>query len=57
MPSWLTAITPTSPSRLWREAAYTPSTSATTTVSAIDSTASGSVTRSRSAISSPVGVS
>ena len=51
MPSWLAAMTLTSPSRLWRDAAYTPSASATTTVSAIDIAASGSVTRSRSAIS------
>ena len=57
MPSWLAAITPTSPSLLWCDAAYRPSASASTTVRPMASSASGSVTCSRSAINSAVGVS
>ncbi len=55
MPSWLAAITPTSPSLLCRAAAYTPSTSATSTVMAMAISASGSVTSRRCATSSAVG--
>jgi len=57
MPTWLAAITPTSPSRLWRDAAYTPRPSASATVNAMAISASGNVTRRRSPISSAVGVS
>ena len=57
MPIWLIAMTPTSPPRPWRAAANRPSTKASTVVSAIASSASGRVTRSRSPISWVIGVS
>ena len=57
MPTWLSTITPTSPRRLWRDAAYRPKASATSVVSAIAISASGSVTPRRSLTSSMTGVS
>ena len=56
MPIWVSPIRPTSPSRLWREAAYTPTTNASTVVSAIAITASGTVRASRSKTSSSTGL-
>ena len=57
IPNWLAAITPTSPRRLWRDAAYTPRPRASAAVSVIAISASGRVTRRRSLMSSAVGVS
>ena len=55
MPICASAISPTSPALLWREAAYTPTASAITVVSSIASTASGMVSAKRSTISSDTG--
>ena len=44
-----------SPNLLWRDAAYTPAEIASTVVSSIAISASGTVTASRSAISSATG--
>ena len=56
-PTWLAAITATSARLLWRDAAYTPTASASTTVSAIAIAAKGRLTCKRSAMSVKVGVS
>ncbi len=55
MPICASVISPTSPSLLWRAAAYTPTPRASSTVSSMAITASGTVTVSRSAISSDTG--
>ena len=55
MPICASVIRPTSPTRLWREAAYTPTARAITVVSSMASTASGIVSCRRSAISSDTG--
>ena len=57
MPSWLTVITPTSPARPWRAAAKRPRPKASTVVSTIAISASGTVTARRSPTSCAIGVS
>ena len=57
MPTWLALITPTSPARPWRAAANRPSEKASSVVSVIAISASGTVTTRRSPISCAIGVS
>ena len=57
MPSWLTLMTPTSPALPCRAAANRPSEKARAVVSSIASSASGTVTTSRSPTSCAIGVS
>ncbi len=56
MPICASPITPTSPQRRWRDAAYTPASSASTVVIAIAITASGTVSARRSRTRSRTGV-
>ena len=56
MPICARAITPTSPQRLWRDAAYTPASSASTAVMSMASSASGMVSANRSSTRSSTGV-
>ncbi len=55
MPSCASPITPQSPRRLWRDAAYTPAASASAVVSSMASRASGMVSTKRSPIRSATG--